>query len=315
MEAVKKKMRNVVSRFLSAAGDKEPPNLEPFSISDRQISNLQLLQRKNSDTLGKVGMLSWVGEMGDSRVKVYECRSIGQAKFIEKLSHDERVKKYLPRCYHREREFLVVEWVEGKSVAWDDLIADPKLMHMMTAVHCAFHSQVIEYWPDEKCYFFDYLENRFNRFRNVLPLDDFVSKVLCILEDDKPQCGLRLSHPDVTPVNVIIDDSGTFKAIDNDLITQTSYYLVDLFTTHRSMRDLPSGVLVDYLKSYCHNGGNLQPLVDNESFYNALWTYRMVGTCLQEGLIQQGLDLANDFVRSGGSVHPVITAIKKEKLY
>jgi len=309
------RLKNLASRLFKEHSEKESPNFSSFSLGGEKISNLQLLQRKNSDTLGKVGMLSWVATMGDSRVKIYECRSVGHAEFIENLSRDERINKFLPTCHFRREEFLMVDWVDGESVCWGDLIGDPKLMDQMTEVHNAFHSISAEYWPEEKCYFFDYLENRFNRFRSVLPLDEFVNLTLNILKADLPKGNIRLSHPDVTPVNVIIDTTGAFKAIDNDLITQNSYYLVDLFTTHRSMRELPTSILLDYLKSYCINGGNLEPLIVNETFFNALWTYRLVGTSLQEGFVQQALDIANDFVKGDLPTHPVIATIKKEKLY
>ena len=311
------RIKRALTRYLRGSENLQTtPSTFRFEIGSKKITGIRLLQRKNSDTLGKVGMLSWSASMGEKRVKIYECRSAEQARFIEQLSNDDRFRDYLPECYYRKNEFLVVEWVEGRSVTWSDFINDSQLMDKMTAVHHRFHVQAVDYWPDEKCYFFDYLESRFNRFRNVLPLDDFVSRVMNILQEDMPRNPLKLSHPDVTPVNVIYDGkTQKFKAIDNDLFTQTSYYLVDLFTTQRSMSGLPEEVLREYLVSYLNNGGNLAPLINHESFFNALWTYRLVGTSLQEGLEEKGVMLARRFLDGTLPTHPVIETIRKQKLY
>lgn len=301
---------------LSSSSTQNSHIVNSFYLNEMQISNLRLLQRKNSDTLGKVGMLSWVGEMGGSRVKIYECRSEGQAKFIEALSNDERVARYLPRCYARERAFLMVEWIEGSSVSWNSLTKDSKLMGQMSAIHANFHQLNIDYWPDEKCYFFDYLESRFERFRNFLPLDDFVDKVFSVLKDDLPRPEARLSHPDITPVNVIVDDStGTLKAIDNDLFTHTHYFLIDLFIVHRSIGSENAEVIMqNYLSHYKKHGGNLEMLVQYEAFFNALWTYRVVGTLLQENKINDALSTAQYYLEDKIPTHPLIDLVKLENL-
>jgi hypothetical protein len=301
---------------LSSTATQHSHAVNNFDVNGMQISNLRLLQRKNSDTLGKVGMLSWVGEMGDSQVKIYECRSESQARFIEALSNDERVARYLPRCYARERAFLMVEWVDGSSVSWSSLTNDSKLMDQMAAIHASFHQLNIDYWPDEKCYFFDYLESRFERFRNVLPLDHFVDKVFSVLKDDLPKTEARLSHPDITPVNVVVDDStGTLKAIDNDLFTHTHYFLIDLFIVHRSIgAENVAGIMKEYLSHYKKNGGNLEMLLQHEAFFNALWTYRVVGTLLQENKVQDALNVAQYYLEDKMPTHPLIDLVKVENL-
>jgi len=288
-----------------------------FTIGDCTIKNLRLLQRKNSDTLGKVGMLSWVASMDGSKVKVYECRSVKHAKFIEELSNDERISQYLPKCLFRKNEFVIVEWVEGRMVTWKEISQEQKLMSQMSNIHSSFHSLSTEYWPAEKCYLLDYFENRFNRFRSVLPVDEFVDRIFSIFNEKTPTVTESLSHPDITPVNVIVDRvSGEMKVIDNDLFTQSSYYLIDIFTTYRSIGiDRPNDILKKYLSLYIEQGGELWPLVDFEDFFQALWCYRVVGTCLQEGNIQQALDTVDSFLQKNIPTHPVIQTIKHEKLY
>lgn len=309
--------KKIVKKLVGSSSIDVNSHKNTFRLDDREVKNLRLLQRSNSDTLGKVGMLSWTGEMDGSLVKVYECRSEAQAKFIEELSLDVRVAKYLPRCHHRKNEFLVVEWVEGKSVSWKALRENSDLMKKMSGVHADMHSIHIDYWPNEKCYFFDYLESRYDRFKNVLPLDNFAAKVFHLLSDEMSNVKASLSHPDITPVNVVVDNlSGEMKVIDNDLFTHNTYYLIDIFIVHRSIGSVQTlETLKQYLLHYVKQGGDLSPLVDYEDFFNALWTYRVVGTCLQEDKIQQGLDIADHFLQGSLATHPVIDLVKNEKLF
>lgn len=310
-------MRRVKQKIAKYLQGRPTPDENLFEVDGQQVKNLRLLQRKNSDTLGKVGMLSWVALMGDKKVKVYECRSVKHAQFIEKLSQDARVSRFLPKCYLRKNEFVVVEWVEGRVVTWKDISDDTNLMRQMSNIHNSFHALSTEYWPAEKCYLLDYFESRFNRFRNVLPVDEFVDRVFTILREKTPKIPERLSHPDITPVNVIVDSaSKEMKVIDNDLFTQTSYYLIDFFTTYRSIGvDNPDDLLKRYLLLYLEKGGDLKPLVDCEEFFHALWSYRVAGTYMQEGRIQQALDMVNDYLLETIPTHPLIQVVKNDRLY
>ena len=123
----------------------------------------------------------------------------------------------------------------------------------------------------------------------------------------------RISHPDLTADNIIIQErTGELKLIDNELMTQSNYFLIDLFNTHYSFGyKFERNLLKPYMVNYMNNEGHLKPLIENECFYNALWHLRLIGASMQAGAIEKGVTLAKLYMEGGTKPHPLIKIAKQ----
>ncbi len=125
---------------------------------------------------------------------------------------------------------------------------------------------------------------------------------------------MQVSHADVTPANLIIEKrTGRLKLVDNELLNQSWYYLIDLFNTYASLgnsRDLAKSCL----QSYQETGGNFVMLLEHRRFFLALWGLRIIGSALQAGDISRAFRLADTLRSDDFRSHPLVWAAEKIRL-
>lgn len=81
----------------------------------------------------------------------------------------------------------------------------------------------------------EFLVRRARCFKSILPLDEAIDRIAGILESGAGPSESRMSHPDITAAKLVREEgSGRMLSIDNELITQSLYYSIDLFKTARS---------------------------------------------------------------------------------
>jgi serine/threonine protein kinase len=268
----------------------------------------------NVESLGvsKAGNLSWSGWLGRQRVKIYQTFSHDQASFIQQVSEHPGLGSYFPRVFYRRNEYLVVEWVKGKTVDLREIRRHPSWIEQIAELQVTLHHQRITVEQVGFDYL-SFLKNRLLRYLGPIEPTDAIQSILQIVRDWRPFGQCNLCHPDITPSNLMIQTTTRrLKLIDNELLTQSVYYPIDLFNTHKSLGPrLGSDLLEPYLVHYVENGGDLTLLAEHEQFFCALWHLRLIGSSLQNGAIGEAFQLAQQYVEGHAEAHPLIQLVKE----
>lgn len=286
-----------------------------FEVDGKVFSQPRLLYKDSGKTLSKAGRLAWFALMDDQMVKIYECYNESHAAFIEKVSSHPVLKLYFPACLLRVGPYLVVEWIEGKAITWQHALQDQNLLNRVAKMQALIHSYSLSLQhPSHTFNYMNYLKKRLFSFKGVLPIHDFTKMIFANLEDYAPMREEHISHPDLTAANLIEEKgTGRLKLIDNELLTQNNYFLIDLFNTHYNF-SLKSKIdlLESYLASYKNNSGDLTPIFESKRFYGALWHLRLVGSLLQAGAIGKAYQLSRKYIDDSGETHPLIQLVKEK---
>jgi hypothetical protein len=116
----------------------------------------------------------------------------------------------------------------------------------------------------------------------------------------------------VTPKNLVLEDgTNQLKSVDNELLTCSPAYLLDLFNTHYALARSGDGVAQSYLERYSHCVRELPLPGGWESLFVALWTLRLAGTHFQARKFRAAYRLADAAVAGKLDNHPVIQAIRE----
>jgi thiamine kinase-like enzyme len=288
-----------------------------FELNGKIFSRLRLHQRKSGETLSKVGLLGWVARMDQQPVKIYECRSESHAALIEKASADSMLRDFLPFCYMRIGRYLVVEWIRGRPLIRQKIRRDRDTLAKIAGLQALIHLQA-QIIKEASCDFeyLDFLKARLERYKGIFPIDEAIQKVDTVLQDDTLSTKVCLSHADVTPSNLILEEgTGKLKIIDNELLTVNRYCLIDLYNTYYGLgRGVSSELVEYYISRYVKNGGDISPLVEQEQFYDALWHLRLIGSYLQNDAADKALQLARRYVQGNTEAHPLV-GIAKGKVF
>lgn len=283
--------------------------LGPMDNCVRQWSTLNGEQLSNLEFLGisKAGNLSWSASCGGIKVKIYQAFSPGQANFIEQVSALEGVAAFFPRVFFRKGEYLVVEWVVGRPLnelswtnnsKWIDQIAG--LQSKLHNYHCSNESTDFDYST--------FLTERLLKYLGPFALSPALQTMLDIARIPPADSKAHLGHFDMTPSNIVVDPkSGRLKLIDNELLAQCSYYPMDFFNTYRALENSHS-MQRRYTRSYLELCDNLDFVLENKRFFQALWGLRVVGAMLQSGEFNGALEMADELL---DYEHPFFTALEK----
>jgi len=251
--------------------------------------------------------------MDEIPVKIYECYDESQALFIKEVSTNSPLTPYFPRCFMVIDKFLVAEWVRGEQVTWKWASKDERLLHEIAKMQALIHTSAIETPQITRCYYADFLRRRLAKFKGVFPIDEAMQKIYATFEEGTIPSEDRISHPDVTAVNLILENgTGMLKIVDNELMTQNTYYLFDLFNTHFSFGKQKNQLAQRYLSYYLQSGGNLTSLVEHERFFGAMWHLRLIGSNLQSGDLQSAFKLAKAYVDHPTEIHSLIGLVKEK---
>ncbi|MDH3746351.1 MAG: hypothetical protein OES47_14730 [Acidobacteriota bacterium] len=256
--------------------------------------------------VSRCGLPSWRARLDGVAAKIYRCHSPEQARFIDSLSKLQDVSSYFPEPLARRGSVLAVRWIEGEAWSGEALKRNPLRVRQVARLQAALHSRTIEGAPGFS--YSAFLKRRFSDFQAIWPVTEAYESLTDKL-DSEPAADItpRISHPDVTPQNLVQDSFGKLKVIDNELLSQSSEYHIDLFNTDRVLGS--PGLEAKrryYLESYMEAGGDLSNLVARAGFFSALWQLRMIGALLQDGLVAPAIDAARRAVTGGSPRHPLI---------
>jgi hypothetical protein len=275
-------------------------------VGDQSLSDVGLLR------ISKPGNVILTGRLGGRRVKVYQTFGAAQADLIERACALPKVRENFPRVLHRDGCYVVAEWIEGKPLTVASLVTRPGLLERFVDLQAALHGQQLAVREPG----FDYvafLLARLHRFRGILPLSDGLKWLLDEVQSAPDLPPPRLSHPDFTPANVVVErDSGRLKVIDNEALTQSSAYLMDLFVTCHSLRN-PAGLAERYVALQRERVGDLQLAGGVAAYLLALWGLRLVGAMFQAGQFAQAYRLAERMAAGEFDGHPVVGVIRERE--
>ena len=285
-----------------------------FEVDGKIFSDPRLHWKKSGRALSKVGLLSSKACMDGHSVKIYECHCELHAVFVERVSNHRLLGIHFPICHMRIGRYLVVGWVRGKPLTQRQIRRKREFLDEIARIQALIHSQALK--QSEASSGFEYMtfiKKRLNQFKGILPIDEAVQRIYAVLDSSAFSVEERLSHPDFTPANLILEEgTGKLKIVDNELLTENHYYLIDLYNTHKAFGNgFSSDLIAYYLSQYEQNGGDITPLVEHEAFFDALWSLRLIGSSLQGGAVGKAFHLAQQYLEGRAEIHPLVTIAKE----
>lgn len=288
----KKQLKNITAYLLKS----KYQNKEGFYIGNKWIHGMRNINPQRE--LTKAGRLSYFAYMDNEPVKIYECYNDKHAHFIEQVS--QQLKPHFPVCLYRINNFLIVEWVEGQPLSSKYVLKDKEILAKVAKMQAKLHNSELPQ-KEYEClgfdYIKDYLKERIYRYKGILPLDSTLDRCFEKIDDNiksLPKDTFKISHPDLTFRNLILDRNNNLKIIDNELLNYNKYFCIDLFNTYRGFELEDRELLQKYLKHYIKYGGNLDLLIDYKDFFIAVWSIRLIGTFLQSGNIDKALQYSKE---------------------
>ena len=239
----------------------------------------------------KVGNITFVFPFFKQRIKIFQAANADHAVFLKStLNHPDLSGYFHPILWTLGR-YVFSGWVKG--ISCETLSNEQKylVIDWIVTVQTRFH-QIALCKHDEEAglNYLDYLEKRLIRFA---PPETDLEKIqkLRVIASSSPVTISSLSHPDMTLRNIVLEESsGNYKIIDNELLTQSPFFLLDIYNTCYSLGPNPE-LIHHYLDRYssCQKGFDLQP--GWASSLAAAWSLRLAGSHFQAGRYQKGAEV------------------------
>ncbi len=239
--------------------------------------------------LTKVGRISLRGKLDGREVKIVEYANREHASFAADLMSGEAAFRYFPEVYGIHDEFVVSGWVSGRKVTPRDILRSADHRGQLREFLDILHGM-----PPSGPAGFDYVEDlilpRFARACRALGLADLLDRVekswLAVKElADRAY----ISHPDLSPANMIVEKNGQLKFVDNELLNVSRSPWFDEMHIVHFLGDGSiggAGSLTVFLKPLMeiveqgHNGH----LMD-------MWLMRMGGARFVSGSVKEVVDM------------------------
>jgi len=238
----------------------------------------------------KIGRISLKGVWNGKDVKIFECSSPEHANFITEIITKEPYRVFFPEVYHVHESFIVSQWVIGQEIKPRWLRKRQIYSRQLGELLDLLHDTSIE-GPSKFDYVEDFIKPRFEHCCQTLGLMKFQEDVLQswgIMSQlvDAPS----LSHPDLSPANIILTPEGNLKIIDNELLGASSAPWFDLLNVLFFLGEKP-------IKEFHLLRAVVTPLLDLiQAGYNehllSMWLMRFIGARFVAGDIEGVLKMA-----------------------
>lgn len=263
--------------------------IEVFDFTDDREGNYKVLLCQKQEqifqcSLAKSGRFSFVySDINKPKEKFYQTFNSNHADFINTVTNDNRIRKYFPKIIKIQDEYINSEWIDGKEATSE---------HYKEVLNILFQIQSLEI---EKNSSFDYVEDLIiPRFYNLHPVigKDFCDKTVEIIIKNSEKYLKRISHPDLTPRNIIQSKSG-LVVIDNELLCNTRHHRIDILNmSYNNKQEFRNLMIQDFLN---HEKISYNQFSEEFEYLNALWLARMAGSLLMKCCIEDVLNIVNDF--------------------
>jgi len=239
--------------------------------------------------MSKLGRVCMKGLWKGKKVKIFECANPEHADFIARTTTDRRYSPFFPEIYAVYESLVVSEWVEGKQITARQVRNNKtyakQLADLLDLLH-KNHTDNISHFN----YVEDFVKPRFEYCCQTLGLVEFRNNVLQSWEAMSELYPPSLSHPDLSPTNIITGKNGVMKIIDNELLGTSSAPWFDLLNILFFLGEKPitnehlSHSVKEPLLQLIRSGHNTNLL--------HVWLMRFAGSCFVAGDIQSVIRIA-----------------------
>lgn len=241
----------------------------------------------------KAGRLSLKARLDGRPVKVFEAHGERHAEFIEEVTNRSELEEYFPSTLFVHGRYVVAEWVSGKTILYPKLAlltsysrSIGRFLEKSAELLGALHgTRVSGPSPPGFDYLSDYLWPRFGRaclHQDVTRLR--ARRALATLER-AAGADRWLSHPDLTPSNVVFPPTGGMTVIDNELLGATPFGFFDEINLLNSLSEQILRRHRERIRSLMQQTISLLERGYEEELFD-LWAIRQLGTYHVEGDIE-----------------------------
>ena len=257
----------------------------------------------------KAGRITVIIALPHRRVKVYQAATSKHAHFLRQvLSRPDLAGKFHRLLFTWQR-FVAAEWVEGSSLERSSAIELYPVVDWMASFQASLHTESPFAGSDDVG--FDYVRWLQSEIFQHAPADADLSPMseLGAVAASAPAQPVGLCHPDVTPGNIIREaTTGELKLVDNELLTQSAQFLLDLCNTCYSLRTSP-GLMNHYLHQYGSLRGRLYLPNGWQHSLAAAWALRMIATHFRHKDFTQGLELLHGWEQGRDGIIAAIDSV------
>ena len=250
----------------------------PVLLGSRVVGNLSPIKAvAGGNAINKAGRLVLKGASTGKSVKVFEAANPAHAEFIRSVSCQPELISHLPTVHSVASHLLVLEWIEGNAFEPHSSISTEKMARLLVRFHS---TPLTPLPPPEFDYWQDFIKPRFRRAAAFADAK-VATKVETEVCEYLAKKTLFLSHPDVTPVNLIVSREIFLISIDNELLCTSGEPIFDVLNSARPLKPQWAEKLLDhYLEGYQRA---LPPL----SVVRSFWLAREAGSAFAAGRIDR----------------------------
>jgi hypothetical protein len=227
--------------------------------------------------LNKAGRLVLKGFHGERPVKVFEAATRKHAEYIAAISRHRDLGSLFPPVLDLCGTFVVAEWIDGVSM--HDVAAasgEAKLTELMKVQQQLYKTPLAGLPELDFDYWRDVLWPRFERFAPLLDAAGVVESVRSRAESGFSFQPGTVLHPDLTLKNIVIQNDGNLRIIDNDVLSAGRCHLLDMCNTAYTLPAEPREAHVSQFLATMQ-----MELCVAADAAEAIWLVRMVGShCL-----------------------------------
>ena len=260
--------------FLNSLNKKERINIpSKLKVGNVNIESLIPLGGMFKPGITKAGRLSLFGKLQDgTKVKVYSNFSEEQTFLRLKIGDMRKNEDVLfPPVIVSDNKYVVEKWIDGKLFTKlennsIDKYSNKVINFLEDIHHNSLYIDLAKQNSNSFCYLSNYLNNRLKIWEQWEPVENLLNAWIKSNEETKGVIPLRVSHPDLSLSNMILDSRDKIYIIDNELIGVGKGWLLDIRNS--------------FIRSKVKNKKNTQII---DKFLELSWKLRLVGSAIDSG--------------------------------
>ncbi len=242
--------------------------------------------------LNKAGRLVLRGRRGDQDLKIYEAANPEHARFIQAASEHPDLEGLFPEVIDTHGAYVVSEWLlpgQGERSPPVTAIADLQ-QRLYAASVSILPNPGFDYWQDLIWPRFSRAADLLNKSKLADRIDHVVSRVW--------RGSSFLVHPDITPANLVCDQAGRWRVIDNELLTLGGLPMLGSCSTALALRPNERDTYIAAVLARGPSGADIGP-----DALRAAWLARCVSTFFFSGNVKRASEMVMRY-EDGESIFP-----------